>query len=376
MRAGLRAVAGCAAVCVSVSLLGGCASSQRAPAQGAAPAGAGGNTGAGQASGTRAGTPGLPPGVLRVDPWSFDGQTGSVYHTATFSIYTTEKAPIITDRLPLFMEAALDQYTSAVAPLPRPSARLESFVMGSRTQWQRLTLAMLGERGRTLTYIERGGFASGGRAFLFDIGDADTLSLAAHEGWHQYTQSTFAQRLPTWAEEGIATLMEGYRWTGDRAIFSGWANVERFDHLREVIAKGEALSLAEILTATPEGLMQRGFQGPVAYYSQLWALVHFLREGEGGKHRAQFHRLVSDAAAGRLGLAVSVQLQDARAAGMIATGAPAGGATVFRAYFGEAGSLDAAYRSFVAQVLATGSRQAIVAGRSPLGDARDGGEPR
>ena len=314
--------------------------------------------------------------MLRVDPWSFDGQSGSVYHTATFSIYTTEKAPIITDRLPAFMEGALDQYTSAVAPLARPSNRLESFVMGSRTQWQRLTLAMLGERGRTLTYIERGGFASGGRAYLFDIGDADTLSLASHEGWHQYTQSTFSQRLPTWAEEGIATLMEGYRWTGDRAIFSGWANVERFDHLRDAIAKGEALSLSEMLTATPEGLMQRGFQGPVTYYSQLWALMHFLREGEGGKHRVQFQRMVSDAAAGRMGLAVSVQLQDARAAGMLATGSMAGGATVFRAYFGEPAALDAAYREFVGQVLATGARQAIVAGRSPIAEAMQAPDSR
>ncbi|MFN0012646.1 MAG: hypothetical protein ACKVS8_13490 [Phycisphaerales bacterium] len=304
--------------------------------------------------------------MLRVDPWSFDEQQGRVFHTATFSIYTTEKAPIITDRLPAFMEAALDQYISAIAPLARPSKRLESFVMGSRGQWQRLTLAMLGERGRSLTYIERGGFASGGRAFLFDIGDADTLSLASHEGWHQFTQSTFAQRLPTWAEEGIATYMEGYRWIGDRAIFSGWANVERFDHLREAMAKGEVLSLSEVLSSTPEGLMQRGFQGPVTYYSQLWTLMHFLHEGEAGKHRVQFQRLVSDAAAGRLGLAVSVQLNDPRAAGLLATSSAAGGAMVFRAYFGDPAGLEGAYRAFVGQVLATGARQAIVEGRSPI----------
>ncbi len=311
----------------------------------------------------------LPPAVLRVDPWSFDEQPGRVFHTATFSIYTTERAPIITNRLPAFMEGALDHYTTAVAPLPRPSRRLESFVMGSRAQWQRLTLTMLGERGRSLTYIERGGFASGGRAFLFDIGDADTLSLASHEGWHQFTQSTFAQRLPTWAEEGIATFMEGYRWTGDRATFSGWANVERFDHLREAVARGEVLSLSEVLSSTPEGLMQRGFQGPVTYYSQLWTLIHFLREGEGGKHRVQFQRLVSDAAAGRLGLAVSVQLNDARAAGLLATSGVAGGTTVFLAYFGDPAALEPAYRAFVAQVLATGARQAIVEGRSPLAEA-------
>ena len=62
-----------------------------------------------------------PAGSVRsVSPWAFEdvpGGTGRIIRTDHYAIYTTESEPIITDRLPGFMEAALPQYAGAIAPL-------------------------------------------------------------------------------------------------------------------------------------------------------------------------------------------------------------------------------------------------------------------
>lgn len=306
--------------------------------------------------------------VESVEPWAFEDTTGRVIRTAGFSIYTTETKPIITDRLPGYLSAALDHYTTALGPLPRPATRMDSFIMATRQQWQRLTLRTLGPAAIPATYIERGGFATGGRAFLFDIGTADTFSIASHEGWHQFTQSTFAQRLPLCLEEGIASFMEGHRWIGEDVVFMGWGNTERFDQLRDSASNaGGLLPLESLFASSPGALMSRGPNGPLGFYAQTWALVHFLREGEDGAHAAGLRRLVSDAASGHMHIFVANALKLPRdSAGRPPTPTAA---QVFQTYFDRNLSrLSAAFDSFQRRVVSTGGRDAVIEGRSPIGE--------
>lgn len=301
-------------------------------------------------------------------PWSFGEAPGQVIRTRHFAIFTTEREPIITERLPGFLEAAIPHYRGIVGPLPPPPYQMEVFIMATRGQWQDLTLSLLGARGVPLTAIERGGFAVGGRALFFDLGPADTFSVTAHEGWHQYTQTTFRTPLPLWAEEGLATLMEGHRWTGNALVFLPWANLERYDKLRDAHARQTLLSLPELLSVSPEQLMAQGPMGQeraVTYYAQLWALLHFLREGQGGRYREALHRMVADAAAGLLPQAVALSLGAERPRALASVSGPA----VFKAYFGGGPEeFEPAYRAFVAQVIRPGGRDAAVAGRSPVND--------
>jgi hypothetical protein len=337
------------------------------PARTGVAAGPGDGPGIGAAQGGAPTTAAPARGAaLTSEAWSFEGIPGRIVRTRHFAIYTTDSAPIITDRLPGFMEAALRQYTSSVVPLALPTAALETFIMASRPQWQRLTLQMLGPRARQFNTIERGGFTTGSQAFLFDIGQADTFSIAAHEGWHQFTQRTFLERLPTWAEEGLATHMEGHRWTGQSVTFYPWANTERFDQLRTAAAEGGLLPLPELLAATPETLIARGGTAAVTYYAQVWALLHFLREGRGGALSPALEKLVREASAGRMaGTLAATYGERAGARVLLSRDGPA----IFRAYLG--GDLDQAdveYRAFVKAVVspAGGGRNAIVAGRSPV----------
>jgi hypothetical protein len=304
--------------------------------------------------------------IRSVEGWNFDGTQGQHVKTDHFSFFITAKAPVIAERLPGFAEAALTHYTTAIAPLSMPDQRLETFLMASRQQWQSVALQVVGPRVTPFTAIRRGGFATMGRAFYFDIGAYDTLAVAAHEGWHQYTQRSFLETMPVWLEEGVATYMEGHKWDGGTPRFLPWANIERFDRLREVVATGELMNLTDLMAASPDQFVANGGGSGrgITYYAQLWALMHFLNEGQGGKHREGLQRAVADAASGKMSKAIVTKLGNAQGARMLARQL---GPTVFRTYFSDdLASANAEYMAFVRQIVAPGGREAIVAGTSPV----------
>jgi hypothetical protein len=303
---------------------------------------------------------GTPNAVLSVEAWTFEGKAGRAVTTPSFRIYTTSPDSLTIARLPGFLEAALFQYRSALASLPEPGARMETYMMPTRPEWERLTKRLLGDRAGPYLRIVRGGYAAGGRGVYFDIGPRDSLLIAAHEGWHQYVQSTFASSLPAWLDEGVGVYMEGFRWdptAPDRAIFLPWSNPERFDRLREGRQKARLLPLTTLVSTTPQRQIRQGSTQILEYYAQLWALVHFLREGEGGRHAPALARLLQDAAGGQI---------------RRATNADPRGVDVLRAYFTDPNDprsldrLSEAYLRFVTEITRPGARHAVVDGRSPI----------
>lgn len=329
------------------------------------------------------------PSVLRptissepesVEPWTFNGKQGEQITTANYRLFTTEARGILTTRLPLFLETALAHYRESISgaadPLPLPPLKLDTFLLRTRPDWEMLAKQLLGDQAEPFLKIRRGGFAYGGRALLFDLGTFDTFAVTAHEGWHQYTQRTFATPLPIWLEEGIATFMEGHRWDASRGagpVFLPWANTERFDQLRRAEARKQLMSLSEVLTAVPQNLIAAGTSEPgLNYYAQVWALTHFLNEGAGGKYRQKFREAVQDAASGRMRRVVQTML-GSRAAGGLSGRGPG----VFFAYFNT--NLDEAaaeYADFIRGLVATGSRSAVVAGQSPFVARDEQGQTR
>lgn len=303
------------------------------------------------------------PVVLTDETWSYAGIPGRMIRTRSYRLFTTARDPDMIASMPLFLERALEHYTTAMGPLPRPRLKLDTFLMGDRDQWERLTRQVMGPEAATYLRIQRGGFASGGRALLWTIGEHDTLAIAAHEGWHQYTQRTFREPLPVWLEEGIAAYMEGFvRDPADpsRPIFLGWANAERFDQLCRVVERGGLIPLERLIAQNPEDLINASTEGTLTYYAQLWALTHFLREGEEGKYRARLQALIADAAAGRMHALVSAREgregRSTRSA-----------AAVFRAYFGaDLAAIGAEYDAFVGSVARPSARDRILRGEPPL----------
>lgn len=292
--------------------------------------------------------------------WQYAGQAGQIITTPNYRLYTTLTRQSVLDRLPLFLERALEHYTTALAPLPEPGSRLDTFLFESRGQWEAKTRQMLPKQASTFLTLGRGGFTTRGISVLYYIGRSDTLSIAAHEGWHQFSQQTFRSQLPLWLEEGIATYMEGYSSHPDGLPkFKPWANLERYHALREAARAEGLLPLESLLDRTPQSFLKESKSRLLVYYAQVWALTHFLAEGENGRHRASLQEVLTDAARGRLAVTA-----------LGSRGGPGGvrlGSAVLTAYFDtDLEAFEQEYRQFIREVVRTGGRDRVVQGRSPV----------
>ena len=297
-------------------------------------------------------------------PWLFERRDGLLITTGHYRLRTTEDNPYILDRLPGFLEASLDRYASQFTKLPLPSRPMDVYLFENRGQWKRFTARFLGPQADLYLQIPRGGYSINGTAVLWQIGPRDTFSIAAHEGWHQYTQTMFRGRLPVWLEEGVATYMEGYKFRGKTPVFYPWANSERFDQLRDAEGAGTLLPLRQLLTSSPQQELQATDRRELNYYAQVWALTHFLAEAEGGKYRPGLNQLLKDAAAGTIGERLLDIYSPREAVAVVHNDR---GLAVFRAYFGlDLKQVENEYFRFIRQIISPGSKNRIVAGESPV----------
>lgn len=311
--------------------------------------------------------PGASDVVVTLDRWTFDRAEGLRITTPSFRIYTTLPADDLRDRLPAFLELVLAEYQSALADLPKPERVLDTYVMASRGQWSRLTQRLMGDQAPTYLRIQRGGFSDDGRGVFFNIGLEDTLSVAAHEGWHQYTQAVFRDPLPIWLEEGIACYFEGFTWDPTaprRPLFMPWANQERYDQLVKAARAGRLMPLERLLRVRPQDMIRYSSERTLDYYAQIWALVHFLREADDGARAEALAELVTDAQAGRLLQRIRAE-SGGRAARFAATRRT--GAAALLLYLDEPDllSVNAAYLAYVRRITSDDAAARIERGRSP-----------
>jgi hypothetical protein len=238
------------------------------------------------------------------ESWQFAAFPGTVIVTPHYRIHTTIANERILERMPLFLECAMHEYTTSLAHLPGPSRRLDTYVFRDRRQWSAKTRLLLPEQAGAFQNLGRGGYATRGTSVLYYIDwagrDRDTFAIAAHEGWHQYTQSTFRNPLPIWLEEGIATYMEGYRFRRNDQVpeFEPARNWERRRELADAVRGRRLIPLAELLRETPQTFLAEGKNRLLTYYAQVWALTRFLAEDE--THRGALADVLYDAASGRL----------------------------------------------------------------------------
>lgn len=235
--------------------------------------------------------------------WRFEGDDGARVHTEHYCISSTVLSPRVLDHLPLFLERALTRYRTALTPdqpLPAPVEPMHMFLFATRDQWVIKTRELLPHQADAFKDLGRGGYTTRGRAVLYYIGYRDTMAIAAHEGWHQYTQCTLRDPLPVWLEEGIATYMEGHRGADGLVEFLAWRNWERWSALRDVVRRNRLIPLERLLEETPQSFLLDSKDALLAYYAQVWCLTRFLIEGEQGKYADALAQVMTDAAAGTL----------------------------------------------------------------------------
>lgn len=241
------------------------------------------------------------PQTVTREQWSFGGYRGQIIQTPHYVIHTTINSRWRLDSLPAFFESAIRYYRTAFGELPPPRRKLETYLFADRQQWQAKTAQMLPEQASMFMNLGRGGFTTGGTAVLYDIGRNDTYAIAAHEGWHQYTQNTFQNNLPVWLEEGIATYVEVLRLNRDGSTrFRPSRNYERWYTLREAARRGDLIPLRELLGGSPQDHLRESKTSLLVYYAQVWALTRFLVEGEDERYRENLQEVLIDAARGEL----------------------------------------------------------------------------
>lgn len=313
--------------------------------------------------------------VLRaVEPWRSSTREGERLVTPHFRIHTTMRSEEFKRLMAVFSERAMEHWTTSLAPLPAPDRALDTYVFGSRDEWAAHTRVKLGTEAGAYLALGRGGYTSNAEAILYDIGPGDTLTILAHEGWHQFTQSLFRQELPPWLEEGIAAYMEGHRISpkSGEPVFTPWRNFERFGELRDAVRRGRTVPIDQILDSTAQEYLADGRDRLLTYYAQVWALVHYLREGEDGAYESGLSRLLRDCIDGRVAdtlRSAPMPQDEARALDRALRRGTrlVPGRYWIRAYFTpDLERFASGYRTFVDDVVARGSGDAIWRGQSPV----------
>ena len=242
---------------------------------------------------------------VRRAPWSGHRTTGITLTSTHYRIYTTSNNHALLKYTPGFMEAAYQNYMKLTGlSVSGASKPMPIYLMANRNQWAILTKKIVGGKDGPHTSIEAGGYCYQGTCVFWDLGGLSTFSVASHEGLHQFFYHNLRDRLPMWLEEGLCVTAEGYEIRGQNVAFTPDRNVPRFSNLRNAIIQGYWIPLRKLLRMHSMDAVGGYTEKAVGYYGQLWALVQFLRSQP--KYRAGLERLLADAQASRLHLALNL----------------------------------------------------------------------
>ncbi|MBW8016019.1 MAG: hypothetical protein FVQ82_07525 [Planctomycetes bacterium] len=237
----------------------------------------------------------LPP-VEKIEHWENEYAPGITITTKHYNIHTTMLEPLTLTRVPGYMESA---YAAYQQQLPKPveaKTKFTVYLFGDRQQWEKFTRKFTGHNAEMYLKIQKGAYYLNGVCVAYNIGRSRTFSVLGHEGWHQFNFRHFAYRLPSWLDEGIATLFETSEYKNGFFYFRPERNGSRLASLRKILEADKIIPLGKLLTLNPgEVVGHADTDAVLAFYAQAYALVRFLKEDDYGRNLLQFQSLLLDA---------------------------------------------------------------------------------
>lgn len=240
------------------------------------------------------------PALKSVEVWENKYGPGLKLATAHYEIFTTLLEPLMLRQVPGFVESAyrgyqgqLQEPISAGHLTVETSTRFTIYLFATRKQWEDFTRSFAGAQAVLYYKIKAGGYYLNGACVAYNIGIERTFSVLGHEGWHQFNGRHFQFRLPSWLDEGIATLFEVHRSKKGLFYFEPGRNGYRLGALKQTLIKNKMIPFRELIAVSPgEVLAVNQADTVMAFYAQSYALVRFLREEGYGKRLRNYHKLL------------------------------------------------------------------------------------
>jgi hypothetical protein len=243
------------------------------------------------------------PRVLSVEKWNDD--FGIVISTDHYRVFTTETDPLFLQRLPVFLEAAHGAYQDMLGYRLKYPKKLDLYHFATRKQWEVFTEQFTGSSWSVYKNINRGAYYLNGICVSYNIGRTETLSVLAHEGWHQFSRTYFKYALPSWLDEGLAMQFESFKADNGGYVFTPSRNINRLAALKISLqsyyrGQGGLFSMTELIGLNPaQVIIHKDQQLTGSYYAAVYALVRFLREHDYGRYRKTFTNMLNDGMLGK-----------------------------------------------------------------------------
>ena len=235
------------------------------------------------------------PELEHVEVWENKYGSGLKLTTEHYEIFTTLLKPLMLCQIPGFMESVNAAYNQQLPEPVQAKSRLKIYLFADRRQWEDFTRDFTGEQADIFCQIQAGAYYYNGMCVAYDIGWQRTICVLAHEGWHQFSDSYFTFRLPSWLDEGVAMLFESYSAENGRFHFEPVNNTYRLDELRKTLSNDKMMPLEELIATHPGDVLATDqTEAVMAFYSQSYALVRFLREARCGRYSSTYGKLLAD----------------------------------------------------------------------------------
>ena len=233
------------------------------------------------------------PALQSVEVWENEYGDGLKLVTAHYEIFTTLLEPLMLRQVPGFVESAYRGYQGQLPEPIETSSRFTIYLFATRKQWEDFTRSFAGAQAELYCKLKAGAYYLNGACVAYNIGRERTFSVLGHEGWHQFNSRHFTYRLPSWLDEGIATLFEVHRGEKGLFYFEPGRNGYRLGALRKTLINGGMIPLRDLIGVNPGEVLATDEDDAVsAFYGQSYALVRFLREEDYGKRLRDYHKML------------------------------------------------------------------------------------
>lgn len=239
------------------------------------------------------------PALQSVEVWQNEYGPGLKLTTAHYEILTTLLEPLMLSQVPGFVESAYRGYNNQLPEPIETETAFTVYLFAERGQWEDFTKSFAGPQAPLYLKIKAGAYYLNDACVAYNIGRERTFSAIGHEGWHQFNKRHFKFRLPSWLDEGIAMLFETSRFKQGLFYFEPVRNMNRLGALKMTLAKNKMIPLKELIAMNPGEALVTGDETVMAFYSQSYALVRFLREDGFGRRLGNYRQLLQDGLRGR-----------------------------------------------------------------------------